>query len=97
MDFNNINPVDTFVAVWYGVQVSGSRNFYDGPWIPESLQVVELAANSHQTIDIEINEGVEGQRLFVRIVPFFNKPSPFEGQIIGNPFSTYDVLQTAEA
>jgi hypothetical protein len=92
----NLAAIAQDYAIWNGVQVSGSRNFYDAPWLPKSLQVGSLAGLATKTITITLPDGVEGQRLFCRLVPWVNDPTPFVGQTIGAQVIFYDTLVTAE-
>jgi len=89
---------DMRCLIWKGVQVNASRGYYDGPWDSADIGIEEVGAGSTSAVNIAYTQNpLEGQKLFLRIVPLFIPDAPFTGFVKGTPQLTSDILTTAEA
>lgn len=86
------------VFVWTGVQVNDSRGYYQGPWRPATIQSADIDEGSGANINVTYTPNpLEGQKLFVKVVPLWTPYGSYTGYVRGTPQIVFDNMQTAEA
>lgn len=86
------------LALWHGWQVNDSHKYYKGPWRVSTLIIDQVDAADELVTSFEYKpNALEGQRLYVRIVPFAYPAGAFVGYAKGSPMIVSDIMQTAEA